>query len=176
MNLYLLRHGSAGQRKPNPAADFKRPLDKEGKHQCILLGSVLSSLKLQFDFVLSSPLKRALQTAALVGTEAGFEKKIQLSDALAPDGTWSDFQRLLEGIAGSEDVLLVGHSPNMPEFLNRLLYPGGGSSALRLRKGAIAMLDLNRGPAKLQWLLDPRIVRAVQSSTTKRSRAKTSRK
>ena len=35
--------------------DHKRPLDKEGKQQCILLGSVLSSLKLQFDYVISSP-------------------------------------------------------------------------------------------------------------------------
>jgi phosphohistidine phosphatase len=176
MHLYLLRHGSAGQRKSDPVIDHKRPLDKEGKQQCILLGGVLSSLKLQFDRVLSSPLKRALQTAALVGTETGFEKKIQLSQALAPAGTWSDFQRLLDEVAGCEDVLLVGHSPNLPEFLNRLLYPAGASSALRLRKGAIAALDLERGPAKLQWLLDPRIVRAVQSNTTKRSRAKTSRK
>lgn len=176
MNLYLLRHGSAGQRKSNPIADHKRPLDKEGKQQCILLGGVLNSLKLQFDVVLSSPLKRALQTATLVGTETGFEKKIQLSQALAPTGTWSDFQRLLDSVAGAEDVLLVGHSPNQPEFLNRLLYPEGGNSALRLRKGAIAMLNLERGAAKLQWLLDPRVVRAVQSSTTKKSRAKTSRK
>lgn len=176
MHLYLLRHGNAGQRKSNPVADFKRPLDKEGKQQCILLGGVLNSLKLQFDCVYSSPLKRALQTAALVGTEAGFEKKIQLSQALAPTGTWSDFQSLLDDVAGCDDVLLVGHSPNLPEFLNRLLYPTGGKSALRLRKGAIAALDLERGPARLQWLLDPRVLRAVQSSTTKRSRAKTSRK
>lgn len=176
MNLYLLRHGSAGQRKVNPIADRKRPLDKEGKQQCILLGRVLNSLKLQFDYVLSSPLKRALQTAALVGTETGFEKKIQLSQALAPTGTWSDFHRLLDELAGAEDVLLVGHSPNLPEFLNRLLYPAGTKSVLRLRKGAIAMLDLERGPAKLQWLLDPRVLRGIQSSTTKRSRAKTSRK
>ncbi len=176
MNLFLLRHGNAGQRKVNPIADRKRSLDKEGKHQCILLGSVLSSLKLHFDAVLSSPLKRALQTAALVGTETGFEKKIQLSEALAPTGGWTDFQRLIESVAGSENVLLVGHSPNLQEFLNRLLYPAGANSALRMRKGAIAMVDFDRGPARLQWLLDPRVLRAIQSSTTKRSRAKTSRK
>jgi len=174
--LFLLRHGNAGQRKSDPIADYKRPLDKEGKHQCILLGSVLSSLKLHFDAVLSSPLKRALQTAALVGTETGFEKKIQRSEALAPTGSWTDFQDLLKGLAGSENVLLVGHSPNLPEFLNRLLCPDGGKSALRMRKGAIAMLDFDRGPARLQWLLDPRVLRAVQSSTTKKSRAKISRK
>ena len=52
-------------------------------------------------FVISSPLKRALQTAALVGTETGYEKKIQLSQAMAPEGTWSDFQRLLESVVGT---------------------------------------------------------------------------
>lgn len=176
MNLYILRHGSAGQGKSDPVADHKRPLDKEGKQQCILLGAVLSSMKLQFDHVLSSPLKRALQTAALVGTETGFERKIQLSQALAPSGTWTDFQRLLEEIAGAEEVLLVGHRPNLPEFLNRLLYPTDANSVLRLRKGAMAALNFERGSAKLQWLIDPRVVRGVQASSTKRSRPKTSRK
>lgn len=176
MNLYILRHASAGQRKSNPLLDQKRSLDKEGKQQCILLGQTLNALKLQFDCVLSSPLKRALQTAALVGTETGYEKKIQLSQALAPGGTWSDFQRLLDGLTGYEDVLLVGHSPNLPEFLNRLLCPETMGSIVRVRKGSIAVLDMQRRPAKLQWLLDPRILRAVQASSTKRSRAKTSRK
>jgi len=176
MNLYFLRHANAGQRKSNPLLDQKRSLDKEGKQQCMQLGTVLNALKVHFDLVLSSPLKRALQTAALVGTETGYEKKIQLSQALTPGGTWDDFQRLLDTLTEHEDVLLVGHSPNQPEFLNRLLCASNGGGVVRLRKGAIAALDLQRGPAKLQWLLDPRVVRAVQASATKRSRAKTSRK
>lgn len=176
MNLYFLRHANAGQRKSNPVQDQKRSLDKEGKQQCIQLGAVLSALKVHFDLVLSSPLKRSLQTAALVGTETGYEKKIQLSKALTPGGTWEDFQRLLESLADYEDVLLVGHNPNQPEFLNRLLCTSNGGGVVRLRKCAIAAIDLQRGPAKLQWLLDPRIVRAVQANATKRSRAKTSRK
>lgn len=176
MNLYILRHGSAGQRKVNPTLDRKRPLDKEGKQNCILLGRALNSLKVQFDCVLSSPLKRALQTAALVGTETGYEKKIQLSQALAPDGTWNDFQQLLDSVAGYDEVLLVGHNPNLPEFLNRLICPGAAKPIARVRKGAIAALTYQRGPAKLQWLLDPRLLRAIQSNTTKRSRAKISRK
>jgi phosphohistidine phosphatase len=176
MNLYILRHGSAGQRKVNPILDRKRPLDKEGKRHCILLGRGLNSLKVQFDCVLSSPLKRALQTAALVGTETGYEKKIQLSQALAPDGAWSDFRLMLESVAGYDEVLIVGHNPNLPEFLNRLICPDGSKPIARLRKGGIAALTYERGPAKLQWLLDPRLLRAIQSKTTKRSRAKISRK
>lgn len=176
MNLYFLRHANAGQRKSNPVQDQKRSLDKEGKQQCIQLGSVLNALKVHFDLVLSSPLKRSLQTAALVGTETGYEKKIQLSQALTPGGTWDDFQRLLESLAGHEDVLLVGHSPNQPEFLNRLLCASNAGDIVRLRKCAMAAVDLQRGPGKLQWLLDPRVVRAVQASATKRSRAKITRK
>jgi phosphohistidine phosphatase len=176
MNLYLLRHGSAGQRKMNPLLDHKRPLDKEGKQQCILLGRGLNSLKIQFDCVISSPLKRALQTAALVGTETGYEKKIQLSQALAPDGTWNDFQKLIDSVAQLEEVLLVGHNPNLPVYLNRLLSPLATSPIARVRKGAIAALTMQRGSVRLQWLLDPRLLRAIQSKDIKRSRAKTSRK
>lgn len=176
MNVYILRHGSAGQRKPDSAADFKRPLDKEGKQQCILLGGALNGLGIQFDVVISSPLKRALQTAALVGTETGYEKKIQISDALAPEGSWKNFQRLLNSLSGQQDVLIVGHNPNLPQFLDRLLCPGAADSMLRLRKGAIATIQFDRGTAQLQWLVDARILRAAQSSTTKKSRAKTSRK
>jgi phosphohistidine phosphatase len=176
MNLYLLRHGSAGQRKVNPVIDNKRPLDKEGKQQCILLGRALNSMKIQFDSVISSPLKRALQTATLVGTETGYEKKIQLSQAMAPEGTWSDFQRLLDSLMDQEEILLVGHNPNLPMYLNRLLSPSATSPIARVRKGAIAALTVQRGSTRLQWLLDPRLLRAIQSKDTKRSRAKISRK
>ena len=176
MNLYLLRHGSAGQRKLDPLVDHKRPLDKEGKQQCILLGRALNAMKIQFDSVISSPLKRALQTATLVGTETGYEKKIQLSQAMTPEGTWSEFQGLLDSVMDQEEVLLVGHNPNLPIYLNRLLSPSATSPIARVRKGAIAALTVQRGSVRLQWLLDPRLLRAIQSKETKRSRAKTSRK
>jgi phosphohistidine phosphatase len=69
MNLFILRHASAGTRRANPLIDVKRPLDKEGKHHCLQLAHVLNALNTQFDLVISSPLKRSLQTAALVGTD-----------------------------------------------------------------------------------------------------------
>ena len=68
MNLYILRHASAGTRRANPIIDVKRPLDKEGKQQCFLVGRYLNSLNVQFDRVVSSPLKRALQTGLAVGS------------------------------------------------------------------------------------------------------------
>ena len=95
MNLYVLRHASAGLRRVNPLLDVKRPLDKEGKKHCLQLAYVLNALNVQFDLIVSSPLKRCLQTASLVGTETGYEAQILSSNALAPSATLQDFRGLL---------------------------------------------------------------------------------
>jgi phosphohistidine phosphatase len=180
MNLYILRHASAGLRRPNPILDRKRPLDKDGKRHCLQLAAVLNAMDLQFDLIVSSPLKRSMQTASLVGTETGYEAKILSSAALAPDATYTQFQRLLRECAGHENLLVVGHNPNLTQFLGRLMVTAGGATAgeasVRLRKGSLARLNLTRGPATLQWMLDPRTVRALYAASTARSRRKTSRK
>jgi phosphohistidine phosphatase len=174
VNLYILRHASAGTRRANPLIDVKRPLDKEGKQQCILVGSYLNALHLQFDLIVSSPLKRALQTASLVGTETGYDGKIQISDALAPSAAVKDFEALANSLAKHENVLLVGHNPNLALFLASLL--GQTNIKIRLRKGAIARVDCTRRPGILHWLVDPRILRGAYAKVTKSSRRKTSRK
>jgi len=182
MNLFILRHASAGTRRTNPAVDVKRPLDKDGKRQCIQLGSVLNGLSVNFDLIVSSPLKRSLQTAQLVGTETGYETPILISDALAPNATFQQFQRLLHECSSYENVMVVGHNPNITTFLIQLLSGSNGQSGsrnqprIRLRKGSIARLNMQRGPAALQWLLDPRVVRELYATSTKSSRRKTSRK
>jgi phosphohistidine phosphatase len=182
MNLYILRHASAGVRRLNPLLDTKRPLDKDGKGQCLQLAHVLNAMKITFDMVVSSPLKRSLQTAQLVATETGFEQQILVSTALSPSSTFPQFQRMLRDCASYENVLVVGHNPNLTQFLGQLLAttPQSGEPSsvpgVRLRKGSLARVTLLRGPAILQSLIDPRIVRALYATSTKSSRRKTSRK
>ena len=175
MNLYILRHASAGTRRKSPVVDLKRPLDKDGKQQSILVGTYLSALNVQFDRVVSSPLKRALQTAALVANETGYDAKIEISDALSPEASLQKFQELVRNLAKYENALVVGHNPNLPVFLSSLIAPTGRIS-IRLRKGAVARVDCTRLPGILHWLVDPRILRGAYSKATKRSRPKTSRK
>ncbi len=178
MNLFILRHASAGTSRPNPLIDKKRPLDKEGKRHCLQLATILNAQKTQFDLVISSPLKRSLQTAQLVATETGYEAQIVKSEALSPTATSNDFQKLLQSIVGKENILLVGHNPNLGIFLAGLLVPAGTPAAprIRLRKGSIAHVTFTRGPAMLQNLIDPRVVRAAYATSTKSSRRKVSKK
>src|ERR1700727_2151930 len=160
MNLFILRHASAGLRRKNPLLDLKRPLDKEGKRYCLHLAHVLNALKIQFDLIVSSPLKRSLQTASLIGTETGYESQILLSNALAPEATQQDFQKLLYETRGHEHILVVGHHPNITNFLGSLLAPENSHTPAQfgLRKGSFARLSLLQAPATLQCLLDPRTV------------------
>jgi phosphohistidine phosphatase len=175
MNLYILRHASAGTRRANPVIDVKRPIDKEGKQQSLLVGRFLSTLNVQFDRVVSSPLKRALQTASLVGNETGYDAKIDISPALSPDASVQKFHDLIRSLEKYDNVLVVGHNPNLTVFFGSLLAPNVRVST-RLRKGAIARIDCTRMPGTLHWLVDPRILRGIYSKATKRSRPKTSRK
>jgi phosphohistidine phosphatase len=186
VNLYILRHASAGTRRANPVIDVRRPLDKEGKQQCLLVGSYLNALRVQFDLIVSSPLKRALQTASLVGTETGYDAKILISEALTPAASVTTFEKLVASLSHYENVLVVGHNPNIPVFLGAIIGANGvsdmgitGQSArprIRLRKGAIARVDCSKRPGILHWLVDPRILRGVYARVTKTSRRKSSRK
>src|SRR5580692_1074150 len=133
MNIYILRHASAGVRRANPTLDRKRPLDKEGKRHCLQLAHVLNAMKLQFDVIVSSPLKRSMQTASMVATEMGYEAPILPSAALAPDATFDQFQALLRKYAEFENVLVVGHNPNLTGFVGSLLVPAANSSPSLVR-------------------------------------------
>ena len=187
MNLYLMRHADAGVPRENPVLDAKRSLVKEGKQQCMLMAGVLAALKVQIDVIISSPLKRARQSAQFVATEIGFESPILASPALAPDGDYPALQQLIAEHSSREGVLLVGHNPNLHQLIAKLISGNGngngnghnhlqGGGSIRLRKGAIARVDLARRPPQLQWLIDPRLARIIYASVTKSSRPKTSRK
>jgi phosphohistidine phosphatase len=170
-----MRHANAGLVRVNPLLDKKRALIKEGKDQCVLMARVLSALKVQIDVIVSSPLKRSLQTAQFVGTELGYDAKVEISPALGPDADYAAFQGLLAKYADREGVLVVGHNPNLFQFLGRLVTGNGGAN-LRMRKASVARIDLDRHPPQLQWLIDPRTARSFYASVGKSSRPKTSRK
>ncbi|HKD59711.1 MAG TPA: phosphohistidine phosphatase SixA [Terracidiphilus sp.] len=175
MNLYLMRHANAGVPRDNAKIDAKRGLIAEGKEQCMIMGRILGALKVQPEVIVSSPLKRALQTAQFVGNELGYEGKVEISQALGPEATFADFLKLLDTLADRQEVLVVGHNPNLFQFLGRII-TGNGGAGVRMRKGAVARIDMEKRPPLLQWLVDPRMARWIYASVAKSSRSKTSRK
>lgn len=176
MVLYFLRHASAGQPFDTPKKDEKRGLDKEGIEQCGLVGRFLAAGEVQVDAIVSSPLKRAAQTAFLVGNEMGFEGKIQMEPALRPAGTFADFRAVLEKHRKQESVLFVGHNPNLSEFVGKMISVPGCDAAIDLKKGAVARVELRRNSGELLWCVTPRLLRVLQVTAAESVRPKSSRK
>jgi phosphohistidine phosphatase len=176
MFLYFLRHASAGQSLMSPKKDEKRGLDKDGIEQCGYIGRALAALGVQVDIILSSPLKRATQTAALVGNEMGHEGKLVMENALRPQAGFADFQKMLEKYSRQDSVLVVGHNPNLGEFLGRVISESGCEAVVELKKGAVGKVEMRRNSGSLSWCITPRILRALHTAATESSRPKTSRK
>jgi phosphohistidine phosphatase len=176
MVIYFLRHASAGESLASPRKDEKRALDKAGIEQCGEVGRALNALDVQVDVILSSPLKRAAQTAALVGNELGYEGKLIFEDALRPGANFADFRKTLEKYAKLENLMVVGHNPNLSEFLGRSISASGCEASVELKKGAVARVEMNRNSGSMLWCLTPKVLRTVYAAAADNSRPKTSRK
>jgi phosphohistidine phosphatase len=176
MIVYFLRHANAGTHLATPKKDEKRALDKEGIDQCGYVGRALAALDVQVDAIISSPLKRSTQTAALVGNEMGYEGKLQIDAALRPQATFTDFRKLLDKYARLEAIMVVGHNPNLSEFLGRIVSAAGCEAELELRKGAVAKVELQRTSGSLQWCLTPKVLRTLYAAAAESSRPKSPRK
>jgi len=176
MILYFLRHPSAGEHLVNPKKDEKRALDKEGIEQCGYIGRALAALDVQVDVIISSPLKRSTQTASLVGNELGYEGKLQLDTGLRPQANLADFRRMLEKYVRQEAIMLVGHNPNLSQFLGSVISDSGCEASVELKKGAVAKVEMRRSSGTMQWCLTPKVLRTLYDTAVESSRPKTSRK
>jgi phosphohistidine phosphatase len=177
MIVYFVRHASAGQGKADPQKDAKRPLDKDGIRQANEMGRALAALDVQVEAVITSPLKRATQTASLVANELGHESKLEYADALHKQATWPKFQELLRAHGNQDAIMVVGHNPSLSEFLSLLISGGASKTAVELRKGAAAKVEITgKRSATLSWCLTPKTVRAAYESGGSKSHEKTARK
>ena len=113
-------------------------------------------LDVQADALISSPYRRARQTAELA-IQAGLAESICLDSALEPG---SDPWPLVSRLSGC--CLLVGHEPDLSTLAATLI--GAPFGSLRLRKAGYchlrwpAGLSDPRGKAELQALLRPRLL------------------
>ncbi len=176
MIIYFLRHASAGKAYSNPKKDESRPLDEEGILQARYVGRMLANLDVQVEQIISSPLKRALQTASLVANELAFEGEVQRDDALRPESEVAQFQAMVARYRKYEAIMVVGHNPSLTEFLAKAVSSASGPAHIEIKKGAVAKVEMNGRSGTLQWLVTARIARSLQTSLKASSRPKTSRK
>jgi len=155
MDLYLLRHGRAGQ-SSDGFDDSARLLTAEGKKEIRNAARFLKKRKIRFDAIATSPLMRARETAEIVSRVTGTGAETVVWDELGPGGDPDTLCYHASQYGEDAVLLLVGHEPSLSGLLSRII--GGGSGAsVALGKGGLAKVrhfSFEKSPAgELQWLL-----------------------
>jgi 8-oxo-dGTP diphosphatase len=81
MQLTIVRHATAGQKREWTDPDMERPLDELGRRQAEALGTLLR--RAAVTRIVSSPATRCLQTMAPLATALGLP--VEITDDLGPD-------------------------------------------------------------------------------------------
>lgn len=153
-DLYLFRHGDAAPRGPD-GTDAARMLTDRGRAEVRESAHGLARLGVKLDVILTSPLVRARDTAAIAGEVLRPADGTRLCQPLGPGGT---DRALFDAIAarGGGRIMLVGHLPQLPEIASVMVW-GGRDGAIALRKaGVIRLVTAGLPPrarGELHWLL-----------------------
>jgi phosphohistidine phosphatase len=165
MNLYILRHAIAAEKGEWKGSDADRPLTKEGVRKMKKSAKGMRRLGVMAEWVLTSPYRRAYETAMIAAKELKLKKNLKVSRSLAPDG---DMKALVRHLARNfrtwESIILVGHEPYLGRLVG-LLTTGNTEKGPMLEKGSLAKLQsysLTYGQcAQLEWLLTPKILKKL---------------
>jgi phosphohistidine phosphatase len=150
MKLYFVRHGVAVEADAWNGDDASRPLTDDGKKSMEREAKALAKIDLQIDRVLTSPFKRAKQTAKIVAKRLNVP--LVEDERLASGFDAAKLEEIVRDNDGAPSLLLVGHEPDFSEVVCDLT-----GARINLKKGGIACVE----DGHLSLLLTPRVLLAL---------------
>ncbi|HEY8562255.1 MAG TPA: histidine phosphatase family protein [Pyrinomonadaceae bacterium] len=156
--LFVLRHAKSSWDNPD-WADFERPLNARGLDAARFIGSLIYERGLAPQVIVSSPAKRAKQTAVLVKEIGEMRKPVVFDERIYEASPLTLFNLIREFDEKYESAMIVGHNPGF-ENLVRVLT--GEPTAMPTAALAAITLDienwsaLESGAGKLEFLIRPK--------------------
>ena len=156
MEVYLLRHGIAEDAPPGKA-DADRALTAEGRQKLRRVLARARAAGVEPTLILSSPYRRAVETAEVAAESLGYRGKVVQTAALVPNAAPQEVWGEIRARRTEDSILLASHEPLMSSLLALLLT----SPALKVdfKKAALARVDFDRFGAEpdgvLKWMLTP---------------------
>jgi phosphohistidine phosphatase len=158
MQLYVIRHAVAEDKAPG-GDDNARALTASGKAKLRRAVRGLRALEIRFDRVLTSPWKRAAQTARLLAPLAG---DAPVATELLTRRPGADLLALLS--ERNDTAAVVGHEPWLGELVAWLAFGDTRfGDALVIKKSGVLWLEGTAVPGgmHLRASLPPRLLRAL---------------
>ena len=173
MDLFILRHGCAGNRLSDPMKDTKRQLTVSGKKEVVEIAKSLKKLGVNFNVIISSPLTRAFQTAKIIAEEYNLTEQIEQSEELKPNGSKDSLSNKLSKLSIDSVILIVGHEPYLSSMINDIISNNADTDRnyntnhnnIILKKAGLSRIKITstvpRLKGELRWLLTPRILKKL---------------
>jgi phosphohistidine phosphatase len=156
MEIYLLRHAAAEDAPPG-MKDADRALTPEGREKLKRVLKRAKHVGVEPGVILSSPYRRALETAEMAAEVLGYKRKVVLTEALVPNASPHDVWQEIRSRKDEAAILLSSHEPLMSATVS--LFLGNPAMLVDMKKSALVRLDCDRfGPEPrgiLKWMLTP---------------------
>lgn len=143
MNIYFIRHGEAEPIRMG-LHDSERQLTEEGISSVTKAAEYWKKLVPGFDFIVSSPLKRAIQTATIVKSVFEYKNEIIIDRAVI-SGKASMIAETANSLKANS-VVFCGHEPDFSQYVAEFISPNGAN--INYKKGMIAKVSFG-GKARL---------------------------
>lgn len=143
-------------------SDDLRPLTPEGVTRMRAVARGLRSIVPAVERVSTSPLTRAMQTAAILADE--YDLQPVTTDSLRPDARYESFLVWWSSKPSTSITAIVGHEPHLSGLVSWLL-AGSDDPFIELKKGAACLLEFEGAPSAakgtLLWSLAPAHLRRL---------------
>lgn len=164
MNLFVLRHGEAGARLEAPGKDTDRALTPQGRREIATVARFVAGLRVKFNVVATSPLRRSVDTAEIVARKLRSLNRLEEWDELRPTGETVELFRRLSRLGSTNQVLIVGHEPYLSSMIAEVVSGKTGVN-LVLKKGGLAKVRINTFKpgvsGELRWILTPKLMKRM---------------
>jgi phosphohistidine phosphatase len=111
--------------------------------------------------ILTSPLRRAVESAELFAEACEPKLPMERFDGLAPGHPFRAVLQRLGELGPDEVVVLVGHEPDLGKLAGVLLF--GAPASLPLKKAGACVISFTdvaaSGAGRLEWFLPPKALR-----------------
>ena len=168
--LYLVRHAIAETR--GQTADADRRLTVGGVRRMHRAALGLKRLGVVPDLVLSSPLRRAEETATVLLPILAPDLRIEIYPPLAPGNPISEVISGLRTYRRAHHLVLVGHQPALGELASQLLTSSPSLVPLPFKKGGAAAIEVSalppRAAGRLKWFVTAKQLRLLARSKPSR--------
>jgi phosphohistidine phosphatase SixA len=152
MRLVVMRHADAGDADPRRWPDDRdRPLTDPGRREHARVAEALRRMGLRFDRILTSPLARARETAAITARAFGDRPVPEPTDRL---GDRADPASILVALSQvkADTLLCVGHEPTLSGLI-AMLTSRDGSARVAMAKSGVAVIECADPPTAGQGVL-----------------------